>query len=78
MRDPNRIDVYIELLTKIWKSYPDFRFGQMILNCGDLTYYDEDDVEFAKIFYMYKDHLSPEDKEKYRKYFADLNIRFED
>lgn len=32
MRDPNRIDGYMEKLKKIWKDSPDLRFGQLLMN----------------------------------------------
>ena len=32
MRDINRIDIYMNRLGEAWKLYPDFRFGQMIMN----------------------------------------------
>ena len=32
MRDPERIDHYIAQLQRIWKAYPDFRFGQLLMN----------------------------------------------
>ena len=32
MRDPKRIDSYMERLGAVWKKYPDFRFGQLLMN----------------------------------------------
>ena len=32
MRDPARIDKYIEKLRKIWSAYPDLRFSQLMIN----------------------------------------------
>lgn len=32
MRNPGRIDMYMELLTRIWKEFPDLRFGQLLAN----------------------------------------------
>lgn len=32
MKNPNRIDAYIELLRKEWKKHPDLRFGQLVDN----------------------------------------------
>lgn len=32
MRDPNRIKLFLLELEKIWKKYPDLRFGQFITN----------------------------------------------
>ncbi len=34
MRDPKRIDEFCELLKRIWKEVPDWRFGQLITNLG--------------------------------------------
>lgn len=34
MRDPKRIDEFCDLLKKIWKLVPDWRFGQLISNLG--------------------------------------------
>lgn len=37
MRDPNRIDGYMKRLGDVWKDYPDFRFGQLLMNLlGDV------------------------------------------
>lgn len=32
MRDPNRIDKFLEELGEYWKKVPDWRFGQLIDN----------------------------------------------
>ncbi len=32
MRDPNRIDPFLEEVRKLWKKYPDWRFGQLVAN----------------------------------------------
>lgn len=57
MRDVKRIDEFCEELARIWKKYPDFRFGQFILNAfGELysqgrdPFYPEDDemIKFLK------------------------------
>lgn len=32
MRDINRIDKFCAELAEQWKKYPDFRFGQMMMN----------------------------------------------
>jgi len=50
MRDPERIDVFLERLRKIWMRNPDLRFGQLVLNVSEnipLLYNIEDD-EFIK------------------------------
>lgn len=55
MRDINRIDSYMARLKRIWKRYPDFRFGQMLMNLlgevqkevGMDLFYVEDEEFFA-------------------------------
>ena len=47
MRDPERIDKFLEELGTIWKTQcPDWRFGQLIFNVvsatGDPFYCEED------------------------------------
>lgn len=32
MRDPNRIEPFMEALTALWKENPDYRFGQLVMN----------------------------------------------
>ena len=32
MRDPNRIDEFLDKLKEYWKQIPDWRFGQLIEN----------------------------------------------
>lgn len=48
MRDPKRIDRILDKLKVLWKLYPDYRFGQMLINnffCDDrLIWHLEDDV----------------------------------
>jgi uncharacterized protein YihD (DUF1040 family) len=34
MRNPKRIDEILGTLSKIWKSNPDMRFGQLLINLG--------------------------------------------
>lgn len=34
MRDEKRIKPILELIEKIWASYPDLRFGQLLINLG--------------------------------------------
>lgn len=49
MRDPERIDVIVEELRKLWKAVPDWRLGQLIVNCANsgqpcpTVFYKEDD-----------------------------------
>ena len=59
MRDPKRIDVYIEKLRAAWKTFPDLRFWQLLssvvgvmmarLNNKSDVFYIEDE-EFFKAF----------------------------
>jgi len=49
MRDEKRIKRILELIEKIWRSYPDIRFGQLLINMGLMkdniqawTYEDEE------------------------------------
>ncbi len=58
MRDPKRIDAYIEQLRAAWKSVPDWRFGQLLSNTVGVVmqrlqindvFYVEDE-EFFKAF----------------------------
>lgn len=50
MRDPNRIDTYIETLRRIWKKHPDLRLGQLITNMNttkvSLFYVEEDKLDW--------------------------------
>ena len=32
MRDPKRISKVLEVLQQLWEQYPDFRFGQLLVN----------------------------------------------
>lgn len=49
MRDPNRIPEILKELEILWKRYPDWRLGQLIVNLnreltlGDDPFYLEDD-----------------------------------
>lgn len=53
MRDPDRIDPFLERLGKFWKTVPDQRFGQLIMNISrnndnsfpDTWGWEEDDWE---------------------------------
>ena len=46
MRDPNRMDAFLEELKKEWQKVPDWRFGQLMYNfiaeTGDPFYLEED------------------------------------
>lgn len=48
MRDPNRIEPFLNMLEECWKIVPDWRFGQLIENVKraeelDNLFYIEDD-----------------------------------
>lgn len=47
MRDINRIDKFCARLAKAWKKAPDWRFGQLMVNClGSMDrdpFFPEDD-----------------------------------
>ena len=51
MRDPKRIDEFCDLLKKIWKLVPDWRFGQLISNLGRQFRFDFEWTPGA-LFYM--------------------------
>lgn len=51
MRDKNRIDKFCSDLATEWKKYPDFRFGQMMLNI------------FGEMFANGRDPFFPEEEE---------------
>jgi len=47
MRNPNRLDSFYTILKRVHKSYfPDWRFGQFMMNLmsyyGDIFYWEED------------------------------------
>lgn len=45
MRDPDRIDKFLENFGEIWKHFPDWRFGQLVVNMfGRDPFYIEDDT----------------------------------
>lgn len=61
MRDPKRIDEFIKVLTELWKTFPDWRFGQMMTNFfrfvdsetnTDIFYIEDDKMlEFLKEYF---------------------------
>lgn len=60
MRDPQRIDKFMNELGKLWRDkVPDWRFGQLMYNflcaTGDPFYWEED--EFLKKFKKYLEEL---------------------
>lgn len=66
MRDPKRIDEFCDLLKKVWKRVPDWRFGQLISNLGRQLewtpggfFYAEDEEfmnELARILAKFNEH----------------------
>jgi hypothetical protein len=46
MRDINRIEPFMKILTEIWLGSPDMRFGQLISNI--FSYIDSDDMFFPE------------------------------
>ena len=55
MRDPNRIDSFLITIEKIWKSNPDLRFNQLVLNASDEDdYYLEDDESLERFKHIYE------------------------
>lgn len=45
MRDPKRIDELLNTVKTVWEQYPDWRFGQLVVNVlGVDPFYIEDDI----------------------------------
>lgn len=69
MRDPNRIEPFMDELGKIWKeNCPDWRFGQLMSNAarvmqthGEDIFYKEDD-ELIEYFREWFDYHKEEEK----------------
>lgn len=53
MRDPKRIDEFMNVLTELWKKFPDWRFGQMITNFFGFVNSETN----ADIFYIEDDKM---------------------
>lgn len=50
MRVPNRIEPFLEELGKLWKEFPDWRFGQLVYNLfGSDPFYLEDGDALKRI-----------------------------
>lgn len=53
MRDPNRIEPFLNTIKKCWEQVPDWRFGQLIenlkrwLKVDDLFYIEDNELENA-------------------------------
>lgn len=57
MRNPDRIDIFVEKVRDAWKEFPDWRFGQFMLNVladmqGGASYdlFFMEDEDFFKLF----------------------------
>jgi hypothetical protein len=53
MRDPERIDEILNLISQAWRSHPDMRLGQLVVNLLDpkpnAIFYIEDDVLLERL-----------------------------
>ncbi len=74
MRDPDRIDVILGKISKIWHRSPDQRLCQLIDNCfintphhGQDLYYIEDDDLYTSLITYLKELNLVEDFNKKRK-----------
>lgn len=69
MRDPNRIDNFLDELGKIWKEEcPDWRFGQLIVNVFEANtmaaiLFSEED----RMLELFEDYFGRNDKKRTRK-----------
>jgi hypothetical protein len=57
MRDPERIDRILALIREIWKSSPDLRLTQLIMNALKINndpYYIEDDKLEHELLQLYE------------------------
>lgn len=66
MRDPARIEPFLNTLKEAWMTVPDWRFGQLMMNfLGSLDrdpfFPEEDEMEQKIIDYF---HLNETDKKK--------------
>ena len=55
MRNPDRIDEILELISKIWHKNPDLRLCQLLGNCSalyDLYYVEDDKLQDELIKYL--------------------------
>ena len=52
MRDPARIDEFLQVFRNLWERYPDMRFGQLVVNTlGSDPFYKEDDEALLLVKY---------------------------
>jgi len=60
MRDPDRIDKYLDDLKRVWKKYPDVRLMQLLMNVtgdGPNVYYLEDNTVIEAVTKYYEEVL---------------------
>lgn len=61
MRDPERISKYCRTLQDAWSQFPDWRFGQFVINlinlCADQTGRDPFFVEDGEMFEFIRDYF---------------------
>lgn len=77
MRNPDRIDSIMKILTELWKAHPDWRLCQLINNAADshkreiegLLTWDDDDLFYLEdaelltgLKILWEDHLESETK----------------
>lgn len=69
MRDPNRIDLILEKVKKIWKQHPDLRLAQLLINVAspNTLYYIEDEQYVNALSQLYKVDLSDVKVEEVKK-----------
>ncbi|MBR3740850.1 MAG: hypothetical protein IKN04_10385 [Clostridia bacterium] len=68
MRDPNRIQDFCNQLADLWRTVPDWRFGQLISNVlgayasetkRDIFFPEDDEIMAYMKKYFSQDHASP-------------------
>lgn len=65
MRNPERIDEILELISDIWHKHPDLRLGQLIGNCLSIDYNYIDGIVEVDLYYIEDDKLQDILIEKY-------------
>jgi len=66
MRDQDRIDEILELISEIWRKNPNLRLCQLIENCFedvDLYYLEDNDLQKALIGFYYRGNYKTSGKE---------------
>jgi hypothetical protein len=48
MQDPGRIDEMVELVRALWRKYPEWRLGQLVLNAHSIVIAAQEDAYFAE------------------------------